>query len=1115
MAPNDRTDRIRKPADATAGHDRLLVDPAVEVVGRWLDIAQQAKVLTEDRPTQALHQLIEDPGGVAFTMGFVDRVVRPDSPATAARQLAVLVRSRPLPQFLSSWDRLLLRAGAVVGPRMPTVVVPLARRRLRQMVGHLIVDAEPSALAAHLVSRREQGFAQNVNLLGEAVLGEREADRRLQATAALVDRPDVDYVSVKISSIASQLNYWDWTGSLDRVTNRLRLLLGRAAATSPPTFVNLDMEEYHDLELTLAAFRRVLDEPEFLTQEAGIVLQAYLPDSFGALRELVTWAGARQERGGGDIKVRLVKGANLAMERVDAALHGWHQAPYATKAEVDANYKRCLDWVLRPNRTRAVRLGVASHNLFDLAWAHLLGQQRGVSHSVELEMLQGMAPAQARAVKSDTEGQRLLLYTPIVADGDFDVAISYLFRRLEENAAPGNFLRALAHLHGGSETFGVEAEKFTQAVMDRWSVGARPRRTQQRPARAAFAAQGSGAGEGFVNEPDTDPAIAANRHWALAVAGSKPSGPQRPLATSAAMINEAVGRSRAAGPAWAATPAATRRTLLHAAADQLARQRGPLVATMMGEAQKPWAEADGEVSEAIDFARYYGDRAVELGPHDGARFDPLGVVAVIPPWNFPVAIPTGGVLAALAAGNTVILKPAPETPRCAELVARSCWAAGIPADVLQFVRTPDDDVGQQLISSADGVILTGSIETAQLFQSWNPSQRLLAETSGKNALVITPSADIDLAVSDLVRSAFGHAGQKCSAASLAICVGDVYASPRFRRQLIDAVESLAVGPAHHLSSTVGPLIAAPTAKLSRALNTLDPGQEWLLAPHPLDDEGRLWRPGVRLGVQAGSWFHQTECFGPVLGLMAATDLSQALAIQNSVPYGLTGGIHSLDPAEIDQWLAEVEVGNAYVNRSITGAIVSRQPFGGWKRSSVGPGAKAGGPNYVAQLGTWRLERPAGDTAERFLADAAASDQHWWATKGSVEHDPTGLFCESNIFRYRPLPMIAIRVGPGSSSVAVNRVLGAAEVCGVPTLVSMADAESDDAFLARVDQLGLPRIRALGAVSEALRRALTERGIHVADDPVTANGGAELRHYVREQSISRTRHRFGNVLFGNV
>ncbi|MDH5291152.1 MAG: bifunctional proline dehydrogenase/L-glutamate gamma-semialdehyde dehydrogenase, partial [Acidimicrobiia bacterium] len=647
------------------GRDRLLVDEAVELAGRWLAQAVAAPPRPEDGPSRTLQELIDDPAAVPFTMGFVDRVIRPDSPAVAAHQLAVLVGSHRLPRFLSRWDRAQVKAGALLGPRLPDLVIPMARRRLRQLVGHLVVDAEPAALAAHLAERRRQGFSQNINLLGEAVLGEREAARRLGAVAGLIDRPDVDYVSVKISSVASQLNHWDWDGSLDRVSDRLRLLLRRAAATTPPTFVNLDMEEYRDLELTLAAFKRVLSEPEAAHQRAGIVLQAYLPDSFAALRDLVAWAAARQEAGGGEIKVRLVKGANLAMERVDATLHGWQPAPYATKAEVDANFKRCLDWVLRPARTRGVRLGVASHNLFDVAWAHLLARHRGVADRVELEMLQGMAPALARTVLGGTpgDGERpVLLYTPIVSDADFDVAISYLFRRLDETAAPGNFLRSLGHLRPGNPAFAEEADRFAHAVTGRWEVAARPRRAQVRPALAAAAAEAdqgaeetaeaAGRPRPFVNEPDTDPVLPANRAWMAAAVAGDADPVETPITTSTARIDAVIARARTAGPAWAATAATARRKVLHAVADQLARQRGPLIAAMVHEAGKTVAEADTEVSEAVDFARWYGDRAPELEDRTGVRFTPLGVVAVVPPWNFPVAIPAGGLLAALAAGNT-------------------------------------------------------------------------------------------------------------------------------------------------------------------------------------------------------------------------------------------------------------------------------------------------------------------------------------------------------------------------------------------------------------------------------------------------------------------------------
>ena len=391
---------------------------------------------------------------------------------------------------------------------------------------------------------------------------------------------------------------------------------------------------------------------------------------------------------------------------------------------------------------------------------------------------------------------------------------------------------------------------------------------------------------------------------------------------------------------------------------------------MIVDGAKTVAEADPEVSEAIDFARYYA-RALGAGDTvDGCRLEPLGVVVVAPPWNFPLSIPAGGVLAALAAGNAVLLKPAPEAVLVGWQLASALWEAGIPREVLQFVPCPDDEVGRGLITDprVDAVILTGSVETARRFLAWRPDLRLFAETSGKNAIIVTALADRDQAVRDLVRSAFGHDGQKCSAASLAICEAEVYDDPAFRRQLRDAAASLAVGSAWDPSSRVTPLTQPPGSALRRALTTLDAGEEWLLEPRPLGRDAPLWSPGIKLGVRRGSFFHQTECFGPVLGLMRAADLDEAIELANDQPFGLTSGIQSLDDREIARWLERVEAGTLYVNRHITGAIVGRQPFGGWKASSVGPGRQGRRPELRAPA-LWRASRrPAGRGAGGGLAN---------------------------------------------------------------------------------------------------------------------------------------------------
>ncbi|MGH7364801.1 MAG: aldehyde dehydrogenase family protein, partial [Candidatus Rokuibacteriota bacterium] len=602
--------------------------------------------------------------------------------------------------------------------------------------------------------------------------------------------------------------------------------------------------------------------------------------------------------------------------------------------------------------------------------------------------------------------------------------------------------------------------------------------------------------------------------------------------------------------AWAGRPAAERRRLIDGAAAVLARRRGDLVGAMIVDSAKTVTEADPEVSEAIDFARYYA-RALGGGDTvDGCRLEPLGVVVVAPPWNFPLSIPAGGVLAALAAGNAVLLKPAPEAVLVGWHLVQSLWHAGIPREVLQLVPCPDDDVGRGLISDprVDAVILTGSVETARRFLGWRPDLALFAETSGKNALIVTALADRDQAIRDLVRSAFGHDGQKCSAASLAICEAEVYDDPVFRRQLRDASASLAVGSAWDPASRVTPLTQPPGAALRRALTTLDEGEEWLLEPRRLGREAPLWSPGIKLGVRRGSFFHRTECFGPVLGLMRAADLDEAIELANDTAFGLTSGIHSLDDREVARWLDRIETGNLYVNRPITGAIVGRQPFGGWKASSVGPGAKAGGPNYVLQLcrGS-QITRPAagaecspavaalldrclelipGDGAAAMLCAAAASYALAWQEHFGREHEPIRLRGERNLLRYRPCRPILVRAEAATTAgrLALSQVLLAARTCDVPVTVSLASGswleagaggtvavESEADLIGRLGSGGFERLRVLVPIAREVRAAAHAAGVVVLDGPVLATGRLELRGYLREQAVSRVVHRYGSVM----
>ena len=1156
------TDPYQGDTDLTAAGDDLAAR-AVVLAQRWITESAEVDV---DPAAERLAGVLKDPNGLPFTIGFVDGVMRPESLTAAASNLS---RVAPLvPGFLPWYLRGAVRVGGAVAPVLPSPVVPIARRVLREMVGHLVVDARPEKLGPAIAAIRESGARLNLNLLGEAVLGEQEALRRLDGIHELIRREDVDYVSVKVSAIASHISMWAFDEVVAKVVDRL-LPLYLTAATDR-TFINLDMEEYRDLDLTIAVFTKILEDPRLRELEAGIVLQAYLPDALPALQQLTAWAQQRVAAGGARIKVRLVKGANLAMERVDAVMHGWSLATYDAKVDSDANYIRCLDFALRPENAEAVRIGVAGHNLFDIAYAWLRAGETGVRGQIEFEMLLGMAQGQVAAVAREVG--HVLLYVPVVRPDEFDVAISYLVRRLEENASSDNFLSAAFELADVPAMFDRERDRFL-ASLERAAdplLGTGPNRTQDRAAAPAEAPgtrarlRGTGAiaddaglteavigiarsaaadpaetapvapsaeeqlfggdafvetavfapregsdpalgAPGFRNAPDTDPALPANRDWARRILARIHTSRAGDDTIAAARIDdrdalEAVVKTVTdAAARWGATPAAERGAVLAAAGRALEARRGELIEVAASETGKIFAEADVEVSEAVDFANYYAATARELDRVSGAVFEPATLTVVTPPWNFPVAIPAGGVLAALAAGSGVVFKPAPQARRCAAVVAEALWEAGVPRDVLALVDIDEGGLGQALIShpAVDRVILTGSFETAALFRSWRPELPLLAETSGKNAMIVMPSADLDLAASDLVKSAFGHAGQKCSAASLAILVGPVGHSKRFARQLIDAAQSLRVGAPTDPLSEVGPVVEPPRGKLEWALTTLDEGERWLVEPRPLDAgpefSGRMWSPGIRTGVMPGSRFHHEEFFGPVLGVMHATSLAHAIELQNAVAYGLTAGLYTQNPDDLATWLDRVEAGNLYVNRGITGAIVQRQPFGGWKRSSVGAGTKAGGPNYLVGLGSWRATSGGASSATlhlrgldsritsvieaaqpsldyesfEWLRRGALSDAIAWDREFGQVKDVSALGIERNLFRYRPIAEVGLRATGDASWQSVLRVaiagiragsaLTLSAPVGLPGAVRRALSDVDVAVYVETDEQWLQRI----------------------------------------------------------
>lgn len=1160
---------------------------AITLAALMMEEARRIQTSAEKKQQSQLAAMMNDPIGKVFTTTMTDQCFRSHRNQRIADQLAYVINRLGIPSYLPATQRLSLQALASFGKTLSSVAVPLTIHMIRKETSNVILPGEDKLLIHHMNKRRKEGVRINLNHLGEAILGEEEAKRRLEIYIEDLTKPEVEYISVKISTIFSQINLLAWDETIAILSDRLAQLYRTAMkhrytrpdGISIPKFVNLDMEEYRDLLLTVAIFKEVLDQPEFYHYEGGIVLQSYLPDSFLIQQELTVWAMQRVAQGGAPIKIRLVKGANLAMEQFESALRLWPQTPYPSKSHVDANYKRMVTYGCQKEHAKAAHLGIGSHNLFDIAYALLLRSENECEQEVCFEMLEGMADHIRRVVQQLSND--MLLYCPAATKKEFQNAVAYLVRRLDENTAPDNFLRHAFDLQPGSQSWDQQVELFSTACLNIAQVPYLPRRTQNRLIEKFFPLSSCC----FKNEADTDWALPQNRRWAEHIlrewkskphsliplviggqtttsceniaTGEDPSNPGHPLyrycLATEQQVELVIKTAKENEEIWSQTPLKKRMELLANIANQLRSHRGDLIGAMVADTGKTVLEADVEVSEAIDFADYYRINLQDWHSLHDIEWKAKGTILITPPWNFPCSIAAGGILASLAAGNCVIFKPAVESILISWQLVQLFWKAGISRSTLQFITCEDDPVGSRLVKDPriSAIVLTGATSTAKLFLRMHPGIDLMAETGGKNVMIITGMSDRDVAIKDLVASAFGYAGQKCSACSIAILEAEVYDDPHFLQQLRDAAASMAVGSSWNLKTKINPLIHPPHPTLMRGLTQLEEGETWLLEPQQDSCYPNLWSPGIKLGVKPDSFTFKNELFGPILALVRADSFELALEWMNQTPYGLTAGIQSLDEREQSVWLKRVEAGNCYINRTMTGAIVERQPFGGCKESCFGKGAKAGGPNYLIQFMQPRQQQlphekgvlnpkvsalslnvqKAAEFASQLNLWKSSLDSYafFWREYFSKAHDPSLVMGQDNLQCYRPHPHLLLRGQEGDSALDLLRFIAAALTTATPLEVSLETQaihdcvhemgvsnylsvkyETNEQLIKRLEADKIKRVRLLQKPPAFVLTALAEAAcnLHVGD--VIANGRLELLHLLQEVSISRDYHRYGHL-----
>lgn len=827
---------------------------------------------------------------------------------------------------------------------------------------------------------RKDKLAFTVDLLGEAVITETEAQAYLNSYLELMEKlseaakkwspvPQIDQadgeplskvqVSVKLTAFYSQFDPLDAKGSEEKVSERIRILLRRAQEVGAA--VHFDMEQYAYKDLTLSILKNLLMEEEFRSRtDIGMTIQAYLRDSKKDLEGIIEWAKLR----GHPVTVRLVKGAYWDQETIKAMQNDWPQPVFNDKAATDANYEDITQLMLENHQY--IYSAIGSHNVRSQAKAIAVAETLNVPRrAFEMQVLYGMGDQLAKTLAQ--KGYRVRMYCPY---GDLLPGMSYLIRRLLENTANSSFLRQSQEERPADQLLAPPQGKTDSKISDTWKP-VFPNAADSDFSNTVLRDKGLKAltdirqnlGQTYL------PLINGQREQTeTRVDSVNPCNPTEVVGKigliSIEQADKAIQAAKDAFPAWKRTPVRERAGVLRKAADLMEERRYELCAWVSYEVGKTLSQSDAEVSEAIDFCRYYADEMERLdqgynydtaGETDRYHYQPRGISVVISPWNFPIAIPTGMTVASLVTGNCTLLKPAEVSSVIAAKITEILVDAGVPAGVFQYIPCKGSTVGSHLVKHPDVhmITFTGSQEVgSQIYADaaiLRPGQkhlkRVIAEMGGKNAIIVDESADLDQAVAGVVYSAFGYSGQKCSACSRAVVLEPVYDA--FVKRLVEAVRSLNVGDVTHPSTFVGPVIDAKAQHRIKEYIEIGKQEGELAIQVDAPETGYFVPPTVFKNISPDAKIAQEEIFGPVLAVMKASNFNEAINIANGTNFALTGGLYSRTPSHIEQAKAEFEVGNLYINRGITGAIVSRQPFGGFKLSGVG--SKAGGPDYLLQF----------------------------------------------------------------------------------------------------------------------------------------------------------------------
>jgi RHH-type proline utilization regulon transcriptional repressor/proline dehydrogenase/delta 1-pyrroline-5-carboxylate dehydrogenase len=1138
---------IKKPLD-----EKIRAEKAVSLANLVMKKALSIKTKKEKNFLRRVNKTLSNVNKKALIINLVDMTFRSKSNKKTASRIFNLLLRYGFPQELYFHQKISFYLFQFLGKNLKRVIAPIIIKIVKKLLSYAATFDEKNNLENFLMEQKEKKLKVNISSLKNDALGERDIEEQINNYINHLKNPLINGILIKISKLSSKTSY---ENALQQTLENLRKILKEAKNSSKS--ITLQMENYKYFYLTVDLFKKLLLDEEFYNLSLGITLQSYLPESLKVQKELIELA---KKRKGLPIKIHIVKGAFLSFEQVFSSKRGWCQAPFLTKMETDANFKKMILLGFSLENAKFANTVICTHNIFDIAYALIVREENSSQQYTEFHMFEG----RENYIKNTLHAllkDSLQIFRSVVKPKDINSAIPYLFRRIDEFSGNENFLYHTLKLNKKNKALEKLKDIFLKSLEKMKNLNNSPRFLEHKSTSSIY--------NHFNNEPDTNLLLPHSLKWQKEILEKWKNYPYQTISSDSETKNEKQINYASFNPkkpiyeftlanidqinlsiktaknfefTWKNTSLEKRKELLLETAQLFRENRELLIGALMLDGGKTLKDSDEEVTRAIDAMEYYCVRTSKLEKIKTASFNPKGLIHISSAKTSPMCAAMINISAALITGNCVIFKPAPEVILISWIFINLFWKK-IPKEALQFISCNNKNANTILLNPMiDTVVLHGKLKTLKEFLKINNSLDIFPSFKVKNAIIVSSAADRFLAIKNIIFSAFSYTGQKDCSASLAILEKEVYYDSNFRKNLIDATLNLEIGSNFNLKTDIPPL-AYYNKELKEELLFLEKEEKWLLKPSQNSNNPLIWTPGIKIGVTPLNYSKSSTSI-PVLSIMKAKNFDHAMKLLNSLSSNLSAGLQSLDEKEQRKFKKKAEASNLYINRPMVGQKIKRQPCGSHKRK----GFKKGGPNYLMQFITPfqkflpKEKKPVNDKVnsltsflEKFDLSAEelgtfyasiANYSYWWQIMKKFR-DTTKIVGQDNFFGYLPHKSMTLRIYENDKYLDLLRVLAAALTCNLKLEVSFCKEknkinwgelnylfkifdETEKDFHKRILNKEIKRIRLCEKASNELKQTASETLCIIEDTPVLADARYELLNYLKEISTSFDYHRSGSL-----